>query len=360
MNSGGDHDTALAAAREALSPDRFGFRAHLHGWQRDFPVLGQVAFATLAWPHNQVHSYDHGPSELVNTNALALLVTLQQRVWGFPPEETVPVNVLSILEDTGGGIIVAYEPEKGFNADGWLGFAIGMGTRSGELYSHMLGVREDVRGTGSLGWCLKVLQAYLAVESGHHAMTWTFDPLRGANARLNIEKLGASMVNLTIDKYGVMRSSLYGEVPTDRFTAYWKLLDPAMHERLHLVRDGHYRQRSDEEIDAVPEATAETLHELVDLQPAAVRYQIPGNIDELMRHDPAAAVHWRQEMRQILGEFMTVRTAHLPPDAMQEGPIGVSMHVEPGNYVATGFASRIDDETNERQSYYILTKGSQP
>jgi predicted GNAT superfamily acetyltransferase len=135
----------------------------------------------------------------------------------------------------------------------------------------MLGVREDVRGVGNLGWCLKVLQAYLAVESGHFAMTWTFDPLRGANARLNIEKLGAVMINLTIDKYGVMRSSLYGEVPTDRFTAYWDLLDPAMHQRLAIVRDGHYTQMSNDDLESIPEAAMDTLADLVKHQPESVR-----------------------------------------------------------------------------------------
>ncbi len=360
MSNDGRHNAAVAAALKALSPVRFGFRTHLHGWLRDFPGVGSVAFAPLAWPHNQVHAYDEDASGIVNTNALSLLVPLQQRVWGFPLEEVVPVNVLSILEDTGGGVVVAYDEAKGFNAEGWLGFAIGMGTRSGVLYSHMLGVREDVRGVGSLGWCLKILQGYLAVESGHHAMTWTFDPLRGANARLNLEKLGSQMINLTIDKYGLMRSSLYGDVPTDRFTAYWDLLDPLTHERLVAVRDGRHPPINRVDLEAIPEATIDSLDELASLQPEAVRYRIPGSIDDLMRHDPARAVAWRQEMRHVLGAFMTVRRAELHPETMQEGPIGVTIGIEPGDYLVDGFATWIEPDNDERVSYYILRKGEQP
>ncbi|MGD9711936.1 MAG: hypothetical protein AB7V46_07725 [Thermomicrobiales bacterium] len=356
----GERTAAMANALQALAPDRFGFRPHLQGWLRDFPKVGSVAFARLAWPHNQVHSYDEDASGVVNTNALSLLVPLQQRVWGFPPEEVVPVNVLTILEDTGGGIIVAYEESKGFNAEGWLGFAIGMGTRSGVHYSHMLGVREDVRGIGNLGWCLKVLQGFLAAESGHHAMTWTFDPMRGANARLNLEKLGSKMINLTIDKYGLMRSSLYGDVPTDRFTAYWDLLDFRTHGRLDAVHEGRHVSLEEKDLQSIPEATVDTLDEVVALSPELVRYRIPGNIDELMRHEPARAVAWRQEMRQVLGALMTVRRAELRSATMQEGPIGVTIGIDPGDYLVEGFSSWIDRESEERVSYYILRKGEQP
>ena len=143
-----DHQSsdAPAGASEALAafdPFGFGFHPHHEGWLKEFPGMPTVAFAPLAWPHAQVHSYDHDSSGWGSTNALKLLVSLQQSTWGFPPEETVPVNVLSILEDTGGAVLVAYDFAKGFNADGWLGFAIGFGSRDGEYYSHMLGVRQN-------------------------------------------------------------------------------------------------------------------------------------------------------------------------------------------------------------------------
>ena len=79
-----------------------------------------------------------------------------------------------------------------------------------------------------------------------------------------------------------------------------------------------------------------------------------------MRHDPARAVEWRQDMRQVLGAFMTVRRADLNPDAMEQGPIGVAMEIEPGDYVVDGFASWLPPGTDERMSYYILRKGERP
>ena len=75
---------------------------------------------------------------------------LQQEVWGFPPQESVPVNIMAIIEDTGASLVVAYLLDKGFNADGWLGFAFGIGTRHGPMYSHMLGCDGNTA-MGSIG-----------------------------------------------------------------------------------------------------------------------------------------------------------------------------------------------------------------
>jgi chorismate synthase len=343
-------------ALEALRPGRFGFSEHHNGWLRTFPIAGRVAFASLAWPHAQSPSFDDSAGEVEQTNALGLLVALQQSVWGFPPAEAVPVNVLSILEDTGGAVIVAYDPDQGFNSRGWLGFAIGMGTRSGVLYSHMLGVREEARGVNDLGWYLKVLQGCLAVKSGHHAMTWTFDPMRGANARLNLEKLGARMVNLTVDKYGVMRSSLYGDVPTDRFTAYWDLVDPAIHERLRSVYEGHHQPLTLDDVAAIPEATIESLAEVRLLHADQVRYRIPGDIDTLMRVKPDQAIRWRQQMREVLGDLMTLRRARIDESLIDEGPIAVDAEIQQGRYVVTGFATGYRPGEADRTSYYVLTR----
>jgi chorismate synthase len=351
--------TRFDAALQAFSPDRFGFMRHRHGWLAEFAQIGTVAFAPLAWPHNQSPSYDVRDDRHVPTNALGMLVRLQQEVWGIPPEEAVPVNVLSILEDTGGAVLVAYELSKGFNADGWLGFAAGFGTRSGPMYSHLLGVREERRGSLDLGWHLKILQGYLALKSGHDSMTWTFDPMRGANARLNIEKLGATMVNLTIDKYGALRSSLYGDVPTDRFTAHWDLASPVVHKRIEQISVQAYAPLGLEAVSSLPEATRESVDELKRSLKTPVCYRIPGDIDLLMRADPDRAIRWRQEMRLVLGTLMTRKQAHVDDRAEIEGPIAVGTSIDQGNYEVTGFATGFGS-SGERESFYILERKGTP
>ena len=359
-NISGNAATSVETALAAFDPAKFGFHPHHEGWLKEFPGIPTVAFAPLAWPHAQVHSYDHSSAGWGSTNALKLLVTLQQSTWGFPPEETVPVNVLSILEDTGGAVLVAYDFAKGFNADGWLGFAIGFGSRDGEYYSHMLGVRQDHRNEYDLGWYLKVLQGYLAIASGHQAMTWTFDPMRGANARLNLEKLAGEMVNLTIDKYGVMHSSLYGDVPTDRFTAFWNLLSPAVHQRLDDVYAQRFHRLVPADLEHVPRATVDNVAQIAHAALPEVTYEIPGDIDQLLREQPERGAAWRFEMRKVLGTLMTSRRASIDDGAVEEGPIAVRELVTPAPYTITRFATGPDAVSGERKSLYVLNRKDLP
>lgn len=344
----------VAPALAAFAPERFGFRRHRHGWLKEFPGLGTVAFAPLSWPHAQTPSYDLIDGARTATDALGLVVALQEQVWGFPPELVVPTNVMAILPDAGGAVLVAYRLEAGFNAGGWLGFVIGFGARSGTLVSHMLGVREELRGTQHIGWHLKLLQAHEALRTGHTAAAWTFDPMRGMNARLNLEKLGATAGELTIDKYGVLRSALYGEnVPTDRLTAHWDLTAPASHHRLAEVAGGRYRGLEPADIADVPEATAGTLAALTAARPPRLRYRIPGDVDRLMRTDQQEAIRWRQEMRAVLSAFLTTKAIHLNDES--GGPIAVGERKQRGDYIISSFATGLDD-TGERASYYLLTR----
>ena len=240
-----------------------------------------MAFASLDWAHNQAASFWPGGGDWPVSNALELMVQLQRDVWGFAPEDTVPVNILSIIEDTGASLLVAYQMEKGFNADGWLGFAFGIGTKHGPMYSHMLGVRAEYRGGIDLGWYLKVLQGYLALQEGFDDMTWTVDPMRGANARLNQEKLAATAVNLTIDKYGVMRSTLYGNVPTDRFTNMWDMRSSHVHERLQQVLDRSIARAVRSIWPACRKSRSRMPPSCAGNCRRRLVYRVPGDIDQL-------------------------------------------------------------------------------
>jgi chorismate synthase len=345
-------ETELAVA--ALHPERFGLRRHREGWRKSFPGLGEVVFAPLGWQHAQCPSFDVVAGERQPLDALLLVVRLQARVWGMPPEELVPVNVLAVLPDTGGSVLVAYREDDGFNADGWLGFAIAAGSSSGALVSHMLGVREEQRGTRDLGWHLKLLQGYEALRTGHRAAVWTFDPMRGANARLNLEKLGARVRELTLDKYGVLRSDLYGDVPSDRFTVYWDLTAPSTHRRIEAVRTDRYPGPDPDLVRSLPEITLDTAAELAATAPRGARYRIPADIDELMTVDARRANDWRAEMRAALSPFMTVKSARVPESA-GDAPIAVGVDVRFGAYDVVAFATEGRDP-GSRENWYLLRR----
>ncbi|MDQ3693473.1 MAG: hypothetical protein M3464_07580 [Chloroflexota bacterium] len=352
-----DHggEPARAAALAAFDPLRFGFHPAGTGWIKEFSSLGPVVFAALGWQHARMrshHASEHG--EITGLDALELVVELQRQTWGMAPEELVPANVLAVLAESGGSVIVAYRRRAGFTVDGWLGFVISLGTDTGTLLSHMLGVRAEARGRHDIGWYLKLVQAHEALRRGYVAASWTFDPMRGVNARLNLEKLGAVVTELTLDKYGTLRSSLYGDVPSDRFTAHWDLLSPATAERIRLIASEGYQALMVAEVQEVPIVTLDSIADLVVARPPRLRYQIPGDIDQLMRDDPASAIGWRQEMRQTLAALVTTKSAGggvpVPAD-----PVGIGIAVTPGAYIVTGIATG-SDSSGERQSWYLLER----
>jgi chorismate synthase len=345
-------DIELAVA--ALHPERFGFRRHRDGWRKAFPGLGEVVFAPLSWQHARCSSYDIVDGARVPLDALSLVVRLQARVWGMPPEELVPVNMLAILADTGGSVFVAYRETIGFNGDGWLGFVIAAGSRTGALVSHMLGVREEQRGTRDLGWHLKLLQGYEALRTGHRSAVWTFDPMRGANARLNLEKLGGTVRELTLDKYGVLHSALYGDVPSDRFMVHWDLVSAATQGRLDDVRSGRYVGPAPNEVWQLPEITANNAEALARSAPPAARYRIPGDIDDLMAVDARRANAWRSEMRAALSPFLTVKSARTD-SAHPDSPVSIGIDVKPGAYDVVAFATEVQ-APDDRENWYVLRR----
>lgn len=353
--TGQPDEWAGEAAVAAFDPGRFGFERAGNGWVKDFADLGPVAVTTIGWQHAQVRSLlttEH--SELTELDGLELVVELQRVTWGMAPEELVPGNVLAVLAETGGAVIVAYRRGVGFNLDGWLGFAIGFGSPSGRMLSHMLGVREEARGQHDIGWYLKVMQAHVALNQGYRGMDWTFDPMRGANARLNLEKLGGVVRELTIDKYGTLSSALYGDVPSDRFTVHWDIQARATAERVHAVARGDYRGPDLADVAALPAVIPESVAGLVAAGAPRLRYQIPGDVDHLMRDDPATAIAWRQEMRRVLPQLLTTRSARLAP-GQESDPLEVGIATIERDYVITGIATGLDD-TGRRQSWYLFDR----
>jgi predicted GNAT superfamily acetyltransferase len=138
-------------------------------------------------------------------------VALQNEVWGFGDE--VPATLLLVTPKVGGIAAGAFAPDGTM-----LGFVFGIsGVRDGELvhWSHMLAVREGARDLG-LGRMLKEYQRAELRRLGIARMLWTFDPLVARNAHLNLNRLGARVVEYVPDMYGITDSPLHFGLATDR------------------------------------------------------------------------------------------------------------------------------------------------
>ena len=116
-------------------------------------------------------------------------VRLQREVWGLSDLEITSAIQLIATVHAGGLLLVAEAP-----GDGIVGFSYGFaGWSDGapHLHSDMLAVRPSWRGKG-VGLRLKWAQRDGALARGLRLVTWTFDPMRAKNARLNLRRLGRS------------------------------------------------------------------------------------------------------------------------------------------------------------------------
>jgi chorismate synthase len=242
--------------------------------------------------------------ELVSVEALRLCEEVQQRVWGTAPE----VTTASLRAAVHAGALVAGALENGK----LLGFAYGfpsfVGGRVG-LHSHMLAVLPEARGRG-LGQALKWFQRDWCLAHGIELVTWTFDPLRAPNARLNLEHLGASVAHYYPDFYGTLGDALSGDLPSDRVVAEWVLASarvaalaagerPEVTERpevagLTVVADGEPQlgdvQAGDIQIGDVQLGEAQAA--------ARVWLELPLHIDPA--HDFDRVLRWRLALRVVM------------------------------------------------------------
>lgn len=160
---------------------------------------------------------------------LGACVRLQGEVWGYEGNDIIPRRAFVVARHIGGQVIGAFEAEGG----GLVGFAMALpgvktqepgagGVPQAYLHSHMLAVKAEWRDSG-LGQKLKILQREEALSRGITRMEWTFDPLEGKNAFLNIHRLGVVVRRYLPDFYGVSSSRLQNGLPTDRLLAEWHL-----------------------------------------------------------------------------------------------------------------------------------------
>ncbi len=218
-------------------------------------------------------------------------VELQRVTWGEDFRELVTPAMLMVAQKVGGICAGA------FDADGsMLGFVYGLtGIRAGVLthWSHMLAVREDRRDRG-VGQALKQFQRERLLELGVTVMMWTFDPLVARNAHLNLNRLGARILEYVPDMYGSMPLGVLDTViGTDRVIVQWRL----------SASEGAGDLTADPALPVVTTAGAEDGSTPEFPQEAQVWVEIPADIQTLKRHAPSEARVWRRTVRHAFQHY---------------------------------------------------------
>lgn len=200
---------------------------------------------------------------------------LQRAVWGADDKED-PADLMMVIQHEGGLVAGA------FIEDALVGYVFGFPTREITVqHSHRLAVLGSARGLG-LGARLKWHQRDWCLARGIAQVRWTFDPLRHANANLNIHHLGAHAAKYFPDFYGALEGINKG-APSDRLLAEWNLEAPAVAARA---------------AGRLPVPAVGT------------RITIPVDFDQMLVRDPTLATSERLRLRQQfldrLGEGLVI------------------------------------------------------
>lgn len=200
--------------------------------------------------------------------------------WGFPDLMVPPPPDMITATHSGGMTAGAFEGER------LLGFVHAVPrTNLGQpaIHSHLLAVRPDAQRRG-LSVLLKLYQRDWCLARGIGLVTWTYDPFMLRNARLNLVRLGAVAPVFIPNFYGRV-GGIYGDLPSDRLEAHWRLGSPAVE-----------RAARGETTEVTPEEAAALAVVKHGRRPTSPRVLLPfpAGFPEVFRNDPAAGIAARR------------------------------------------------------------------
>ncbi|MCB8981952.1 MAG: GNAT family N-acetyltransferase [Ardenticatenaceae bacterium] len=212
--------------------------------------------------------------------------------------EVVPGHMLLTFYKNGGVLLGAYAGERlvGF-VTGFVGL---MGNGRFKHASHMMGLHPDFQGQG-IGTRLKLAQRQVVQQQGLDLITWTYDPLETANARLNIRKLGAVCRTYIPNLYGEIVGINAG-LPSDRFQVEWHINSAHVANRLTGQDKGgtavpnHLILNVMGENGRPPDTTKSPSE-------ASHFVQVPHNFQAVKTRDLPLALAWRLHTRQLFTDL---------------------------------------------------------
>ena len=245
--------------------------------------------------------------ELRDLDDLEDLASLFASIWGRSAELPINSDILKALAVSGNYLAGAFAEGRMIGGlVGWLG---GTPPDGLHMHSHILGVIPGSERRG-LGFDLKQHQRRWCLARGVRVMEWTTDPLVRRNAYFNLTKLGAEAPEYFVNFYGLMRDGINAGEESDRLLIRWHLDS----DRAEAAAAGDLREPDAEKLRGWSGGTILSVGSsgepvAKDSSARVLLCQVPEDIVELRRTDPALARSWRVALRDALTRAMAARYA---------------------------------------------------
>jgi predicted GNAT superfamily acetyltransferase len=258
---------------------------------------------------------------------------IQRETWGYTDLMVFPYTQLISAAHNGGVLQGAYD---GPDLVGFVFGYLGMSGAKLYLFSQRMGVLPNYQALG-IGAKLKLAQRDQMLRQGIDLIVWTYDPLLGKNAMLNVEKLGGFVRHYARNIYGTVDNPLQVGLSTDRFLLEWELMSRRVRERIRsttprplakdwLNKDNYSLVNYVAWEGNIPRPIATDLEQNGDV----LLVQIPPDLNVIKKIDLNIARGWRESTRDVFETYFR------------------------RGYAVTGFARSTDPQT---PNIYKLEKG---
>ncbi len=253
---------------------------------------------------------------LTTLDDMAEAVALQRLYWGDDLESVVPAHMLFTLASYGGHVLAAFYGSQ------MVGVLIGMlGTNIEQSHrpamanlliaSKRMVVLPEFRSHG-IGYKLKLAQRAFAIQQGVRLVTWTFDPLRAANAHLNLRKLGGMCQKYQVNLYGTQDASglaVFGA--SDRLHLDWWVTNRVVEERLNGTRAPmtltHYLTVNTVIVNPTQADGGDFVRPSAGIRSPDGLFalvEVPLDWDSMITLAPALAQAWQRHTREVFTQMM--------------------------------------------------------
>jgi len=232
------------------------------------------------------------------------IIELQKIIWRLRNyNDCIPNHIYMAVSEIGGVVLGAFADKK---MVGFLMALVGCNEEKGfHHHSHILGVHPDYA-SHNIGFRLKKAHYESAKPKGIKLVTWTYDPLQGPNATLNITKLGGIVQTYKVNYYGEVmgESDLVSGIASDRFWIEW--LIQTDHVEKHINASSKLTDNlSDYSLINEVEEDKSKLKKMIGFfNPTSdkIAIEIPIDFQTIFDQNKKLAIDWRLKTREIFLE----------------------------------------------------------
>lgn len=238
----------------------------------------------------------------------------------------VPAYLLELTANHGGLTLGLYVNER------IIGFSFSIPAYNKKngyyLFSDSMGFYKNYQ-RKSLGFLLKQVQYSVAKDRGAQRIYWTYDPLLGPNANINIRKVGGIVTEYELDRYSLINTSSGICIPADRFLLDWEIQSKRVEDRMihHKIPDKLVQP------EQIPFCVNRTIPVLIHAGSKSFLYreivqvflqetldkisiEIPIEYFEIRENIPELAQDWRMKTRELFHHYIN-REKYIVNDFVQ-------------------------------------------